>query len=495
MILALFMVLTISILATSMMFVSQAETFSTQNYKLMSQSRYAAEAGVNSAANYLVKTYAPPTVAADLALYDMTVSPVKYAGASVVLSGDPSVTANYPVQAVKDAFNTAAHGTLTHDNGSVKYTAYATLLSMNNFNDVYSGVATTIQTWQITGDGAQTGARPSLVEVSTVIEQQIVPVFAYAAFATNNGCSALSLAGGGSTNSYDSTAPLVGGVPVTVNSGGNVGTNGNLDDSGATTEVYGSLSTPRSGVGTCTANNVTADTLHGATLPTGGLVQLSQPVTYPTPAAPSPMPPTTSLNITKTSGCGGVANCSGDAGVGVTLTAGTTGSPNTFGNIDINAQATVTLKPPAGGCGGPCVFNINSLTIEGNATLLIDPTMTDKVQINIGGKDSSGNWITTPINFAGNGTVTSANYDPSKFEILYAGTSDVKLVGGTKTVMTVLAPNASGKITGGSDFYGAIVTQKMTDLGGAAIHYDRNLLKSGQTVGSRMMNTFTWKTY
>jgi len=91
--------------------------------------------------------------------------------------------------------------------------------------------------------------------------------------------------------------------------------------------------------------------------------------------------------------------------------------------------------------------------------------------------------------------VTSANYDPSKFEILYAGTGNVNLVGGTKTVMTVLAPNAPGKITGGSDFYGAIVSSKVTDTGGAAIHYDRNLLKSGQTAGNYMMNTFTWKTY
>ena len=158
-------------------------------------------------------------------------------------------------------------------------------------------------------------------------------------------------------------------------------------------------------------------------------------------------------------------------------------------------RSTVTLKPPAGGCGGVCVFNVNSLKIEGNATLLVDSTMTDKLQINIGGKDGSGNWITTPIDFAGNGTVTSANYDPSKFEILYAGTGNVNLVGGTKTVMTVLAPNSTGKITGGSDFYGAIVANKVTDTGGAAIHYDRNLLKSGQTAGNYMMNTFTWKTY
>src|SRR5207248_945011 len=79
MILALFMVLTMSILAASLLFVSQTETWSSMNYRLMSQARYGAEAGVNSAVNYLVKTYVPPgTVADPMANYTTTVSPVTY---------------------------------------------------------------------------------------------------------------------------------------------------------------------------------------------------------------------------------------------------------------------------------------------------------------------------------------------------------------------------------------------------------------------------------
>ena len=60
-ILVLFMVLVVSTLITSMVFVAQTETWSSQNYKLMSQTRYAAESGVHIAMNHLMFTYVPPS--------------------------------------------------------------------------------------------------------------------------------------------------------------------------------------------------------------------------------------------------------------------------------------------------------------------------------------------------------------------------------------------------------------------------------------------------
>jgi len=35
----------------------------------------------------------------------------------------------------------------------------------------------------------------------------------------------------------------------------------------------------------------------------------------------------------------------------------------------------------------------------------------------------------------------------------------------------------------------------MTDVGGAAVHYDRRLQKEYLTLGNWMMNSFTWKKY
>ena len=57
------------------------------------------------------------------------------------------------------------------------------------------------------------------------------------------------------------------------------------------------------------------------------------------------------------------------------------------------------------------------------------------------------------------------------------------------------APQATAAITGGSDLYGAIVVKKLTEAGGAAIHYDRNLANTAMAAGNFMMSAFTWKNY
>jgi len=56
------------------------------------------------------------------------------------------------------------------------------------------------------------------------------------------------------------------------------------------------------------------------------------------------------------------------------------------------------------------------------------------------------------------------------------------------------APNASFSFGGGS-WYGAVIGQTLTDMGGAAIHYDRELQKTAYTVGNFMLSSFTWKKY
>ena len=168
---------------------------------------------------------------------------------------------------------------------------------MQVLTDYYTQQPVTLQTWEIVGVGRVTGSGASQVEVSSILERQAVPVFSYAAFATYNGCNALSFAGGATTESYDSGVPLVGGVPVISQSDGNVGTNGNLDGNGGPTTLYGTLSTPRAGVGNCTTNNVTASTISGWGTVEDGLVTLPQPINPPTPPPISPPPPTTGVIV------------------------------------------------------------------------------------------------------------------------------------------------------------------------------------------------------
>src|SRR6185503_7401202 len=99
-ILALFLMSAMSVLAASLMFLSQTETFASMNYRMMSQARYGGEAAVNKAANFLLDTtqYQAPGYAGDpLAAYNTAVSPVTYNGDPVILSATDSQDSNYPV--------------------------------------------------------------------------------------------------------------------------------------------------------------------------------------------------------------------------------------------------------------------------------------------------------------------------------------------------------------------------------------------------------------
>jgi len=445
------------------------------SYRIMSQARGGAEAGVNKAANFLMSTgYTPPGGAGDpLTNYLLTVSPVTYSGNPVVLSADSTVASNYPFSAAQSSFNDAGQGSLTAGNSTVNYTSSAKLLSMQRVTPYGSTTPVTVQSWLITSDGTISGLRNAQVEVSAILEQPISPVFNYAAFATSNGCSALTFGGGGTTDSYDSGA-VVNGSVSTQAYGGNVGTNGNLTTGGSPTTLNGSLSTPRTGVGTCTSGNVTAWTDNQGTV-TGGLVELPQPVVYPTPVIPAPG--TTNLSIDKNwkcpTGASVILGCTSKAG-DIYL------PPGAYGNIDITGNATLHVS--AG------TYNINSFQEQSaQSGLIID---SGPVIFNVTGNNVSG----AVVDLTGN-SVQNPSLNPMNFQILYAGTGTVKLAGNSQAAALLYAPNASFSFTGQGSWYGAVIGNNLTDMGGAAIHYDRRLQRNAYTVGNYMLSSFTWKKY
>jgi hypothetical protein len=486
-VLAMFMTLVLSVLGTSVMFIGRTETLSSLNYTTMSQARYAAESGVHAAANYLLHVYVAPVPAGavdPLGNYDFTVTPVLFNNQEVVLSSDPGVPSNYPAGTVRDAFVGASQGTLNVTNGIVMHEARARLLSMRELPDPFGGIPVTLQTWEITGVGRRPGAGSGSVEVSAIIERKPASVFQYAAFATANGCDALQVGGGGSTHSYDSTAALDGnGVPVSADTGGNVGTNGNLGVVGTTTVINGTLSTPRAGVGDCTSNNVTAATFSGNGQVTEGLVELPQAVEYPTPEVPSPLPPTTSVNFNQ---CGtSIPDCSASGSVytltptGTVTVGGASMTGMTLGNVSLTGSSELRLT------AGTYVFN--SLKLAGQSTIVLDGP--GPVIVHIVGQDE-----TMPLDLTGGG-VTNPSFDPSKLQFIYAGDGDIRVRGGSQTAALIYAPNASAALTGGSSYYGALVAKTIKDMGGVAIHYDTNLDNSAQMAGRPMMSGFTWRTF
>ncbi|MBZ5702285.1 MAG: pilus assembly PilX N-terminal domain-containing protein [Acidobacteriia bacterium] len=488
-ILAMILVLVLSVMAASMMFLSQSETWSSMNYRLMTQSRYGAEAGLNAAANYLIYSYAPPGTALDpLSAYDTTQYPVALAGTNtaVILStfyDDADDAQTYPVAAVQTAFNSAAKGPLQAGTTPVTYDASAQLIAMRQVSVYGSPTPVTVQTWRITGRGGIVGLSNASVEVSAIMERMVSPLFGYAAFASSAGCGALNFGGGGTTNSYDSASLLANGgtlaAPVFMASGGNVGTNGNLNTVGSTTVINGTLSTPRVGTGTCSTGNLTAFSGSGSV--SGGLVELPQPVTYPTPPAPNPMPPTGNLRLNM--GTCTYIGCTGTAGL-YALAPGT--APGTLPGPalypDVIVQGVVHLS--AG------YYNMNSLQVtSAGATVIID---SGPVVLNVAGVGIPVSQAV--VDFTG-GSLSNPSLNPLNFQIQYAGTGLIKLAGGVASSTVLYAPNSSASITGGSDFYGSIITGQLTDMGGAAVHYDRRLQVSNFYVGNWMLDSFSWSKY
>lgn len=471
---ALILLLVLSAMAGSLTFLSNSETYSSMNYRTMIQARYGAEAGVHAAANFIMNTYVPPAAppGANFPGFIVTTYPVTDAGGvnAIFLSTLSTQPANYPDQAQQAAFANAmsANQPLQAGGNTVNYSASAQLMSMVSILPFGTTTPVTVQTWQITAHGDVANVQNGEAEVVTTLERYISPAFAYAAFADANGCAALSFTGNGTTDSYDSGAlPVVAGVvsaPASFNSyGGNVGTNGNETNNGANPTINGTLSTPNAGFGVCAAGNVTAFSGKNLNQITGGLVQLPQAVSFPTPAIPPP----------------GTTNVSATA----------TLAPGNYGDINLAGNDVVTLTPG--------VYNVNSISITGNAQLVVAPYPPGSPNAGQYGPiilKVAGNNNTTPIDLEGNG-ISNPTYNPGDLQILYAGTGTIKIAGNGASAAVVYAPNSTADFKGNSSFYGSVIANQLTDVGNGALHYDMKLKKEMFTIGDYMLNSFTWNKY
>ena len=339
-----------------------------------------------------------------------------------------------------------------------------------------SGNTETLTKWEITGWGRRGGSGSAEVEVSAIVERQIIPMYRYAAFATNTGCSSLSFSGGAKTKSYNSQT-LSGGNPVPSNTDGDVGTNGNLALSGTPTIVNGTLSTPRTGVGSCTANNVTALTISGQATVNEGLIELPQVVPYPTPPAPSPLPPTTSVNMSNSFNCSGFTGCT-KSGSTVTLTSG--------------SDQHGPIQPDGRRVGRPVGPGAERRHLH-----LQQPEHQRQRQDHHqrqGDHQARRAGTTNVLSLTGN-SITNNSYNPSNLQIIYGGTGNMSLTGGTATAAIVYAPNANVTLSGNGNVYGSMITGKMSVTGGGDIFYDTNLAATAISAGLPVMSGFNWRTF
>jgi Tfp pilus assembly protein PilX len=503
----LILVLVLSVMTASMMFLSQSETWSSLNYRLMTQGRYGAEAGLHAAANYLINpsTGYPGIGSSDpITAYNINVSPVTAGGNPVVLSSLSGVSANYPASAVKSAFASASTGSLTAGSNTVNYTASAQLLSMKQIIQCGNAQPLVAQLWKLTSHGDIGGVRKGEVEVSALLESHIVPCYKYAAFATGTGCGAINWSGGGPIDSYDSSTAS-GGTVSTQEYDGNVGSNGNANIA-SHTSVTGTFSSPETGVGACSSGDAVSGVTQ-AQLPnyvencetgpppvgqsycstTGNVVPLSQSVTYPTPTTSYPTGvvestlPSSSGNLTpgNTAGCTGGVGCYGDISNSITL------MPNWNG---------IAVGQPGYSCTG-ATYYVNTLSLNGSKSLTLGTCPDGSYQpivLNIVDVNNSG----SPISIGG-GSIANASLNPALLQIQYAGTGSIKVHGGSTAAACLYAPNAPVELDGAnSSWYGALITNTLTLNGnGASIHWDRRLANNAATVGNWTMDTFTWSKY
>jgi hypothetical protein len=131
-------------------------------------------------------------------------------------------------------------------------------------------------------------------------------------------------------------------------------------------------------------------------------------------------------------------------------------------------------------------YHINKLVMSGGAQLILD---TVPVVFKI-----AGSGVTTAVNMSG-GSVTNSSYLPQNFQMLYGGTADIILSGGSGMALTVLAPNADISFSGGSRIYGSIVGKTISGSGGTEIVYDRALGNNMNVVWNSMLSAFSWKKY
>jgi Tfp pilus assembly protein PilX len=478
-VITLFLMAALSALAVSLMFLSQTETSASRNYKTMSQARYAGEAGVHKAMNYLMSSGFNSTVSSSYASFTTNTTPVKYSGSDVVLSTVVSEQ-NYPDSGVKTAFAAAAQGSLAADTASLTYAAKAKLLSISPVN-VYGGGTRYIQTWEITATGTVPGSMPATVEVSAVLERDVTDANTFAVFATGTGCGAIDLQGNVSTASYDSGAGT-----TTTDSGGNVGTNGNMTIEGHV-DVHGSLSSPRTGIGTCTEGaNMTALTASGAATVDGdNLVQLPQALNFEPPDAPSPMPPVGAMTT-----CAQVLAANAIPVTFPPATCGTSG-----GTITIDPMGkTIKLGDISGDFvlkGGN--YNVNSVG-SGNLSVLPSANVNfPNVVLNLAGKTATGD-LATVFNLNGN-AVVNGSMDPSRLQVLYAGTGAIEMTGGANSAFMVYAPNASVTTHGNADIWGSVLARQITSAGTPRFIYDRRMQSTFFTLGNYVMSSFSWKKY
>ena len=535
--------LVLSSLAAAIILVTQTETWSFSNYRMMVQSRYAAEAGAQNTLNWLLYNYTAPT---NMSAFDLTKYPVQDSAThnTIVLSAMTGVTANYPTAAntglspsVQTAFSSALQDASVPGLGvSASYEVSATLLSMSPADGIswLGGSGGAVQTWQIASQGNVTGIRNAQVQVVMNVQRTATPVFNYAVAATSTGCGALTFGGTDYADSYNSNNGVYGGTNVQT-TGANIASNGNVT-LGSGAHIGGTINLPSTTVNTtsCAAGFKGVSNSSGYTTVSTppydkGTNALSTALSYKlpwncsaTPCYPSPLPSTTAQNVSTS--CATITGCTShgtatiyDKGASTTANvftlAPTTSSTTVYGNLTIANADVVHLS--AG------TYDINSLTFSKDGQIVIDsgPVVLDvagqgfasgSTVVNSGGLSGWNMCAPTVSGGVSSGVTgnpgaygvascgssqTAFSGIPSNFQIVYAGAAAIATTG-APIASVIYAPNALVETTGAAvGMYGSVISNTFLEGSKAPVHYDNAISSYVMQPGPYYPVSFSWSKF
>lgn len=446
-IIALIMMLVLSALAASLVFITQIEVSSATLYKETEQARYVAESGAQSVEDWLAH-YNTTGLTPDLTKIDGTKYPALYNGNPVLLvsSGWTGSTANYPDSTAasnfSSYFNSSTNGNNIPTVPGAQYNIQAQLMSARTIR-ILGGGTGVLQSWKVTSQGNVTGVRNAQSQVKLDVTNFPSTIFNYGAFGDSTSCSAIYLNGLASTDSYDSSQGPWNSSTNSQLANGNVGSNGSTDLSGANAVIHGMDAWSNNACGAPSGSHY------------GTVKQISPLVLPPVPTWNPP---------------GSAQNC------GSTITPGTYCS-----SVSISGQSTVTLS-------GSGTYYMDALSISGKGSITVSPPGSQVVIIinpSSSGPSISGNGISNV------GTGDS----PANFQIVYGGTGASSIVGNGTTQAVLYAPKSNVSVTGNGGLMGAVYGNTVSFVGGAQLHYDRQLADSLNTVGPYKTTSFSWDKY
>jgi Tfp pilus assembly protein PilX len=566
-ILTLLALVILSLLAAGMVSATQSELWGTASYRKTAQARYLAEAGAQQAVNWITNNFAANANSYGLSgsAFALTTSPAVYTGNTACAT---AATTYVPACMIRmTSTGSALTGGITDtistfDSTSKNLeTGFSSSLNsstvQNQFASVGGSFAVAAQLvsayyngsgwvakWKITSQGTVGTVQPATVQVVEVVENLSltasstptpITAFTYGAFATSATCGSITINGGSSVASYNSTTQAGVASPTWTYSGGSIGTLGNVALTGSG-YVYGSVYAPGYNLGNSSAtvyypygvsgggswpyNNgsqaCSSSKMYAVNEDNSGSAiqcttsssnctnkasQLPTTYTSSTYASADTMVGSTQVTVpTNTSTCSYSVICSGGSGYyssslgqyvsSVTLPPSTTSNVVNYGVASFGGSTTTTLNAGS--------YFFDTLSMGGSASMNI---ASSPVVIYI--QDNSASTI--PLNITG-GSFSNSGGTPDNLTFVYNGTQEIHIgsISSNTLFATIYAPNAKIVFDGNGSIYGAVIGNTVSVTGGGHIIYDTSLAssttnvytpQSGTSVSPYHLTNFSWSVY